>query len=200
MNSKLLAALKPKTQVREITTQAAALEFLVEENRHIPAIVTNAAFTRKKASAAQPRKAAAVFVQIGGVAVFGCDVPNYTTPDEIHDLFTAFDLPWERGDYHRTTFKLNKAARYINPARLVPNYSQKALHLSNVNKNDAVYRPTRDSKIQSMVFAPEPIEDLTQTAAAFGRCQKGWVGYTGDVNAEDGTVLLTLAMCGLNAD
>jgi len=136
-------------------------------------------------------------VQSGGVAVFGCGVPSYTTPDEIHDLFTAFDLPWERRDYHRTTLKLNKAARYINTTGLVQSYSQKALYLSNVGKNDAVYLPTRDSKIQSMVFAPEPIEDLAQTAAAFGRCQKGWVGYTGDVNAEEGTVPLTLAMCGL---
>lgn len=139
----------------------------------------------------------AKFVQSGGVAVFGCGVPSYTTPDEIHDLFTAFDLPWERRDYHRTTLKLNKAARCINTTGLVQSYSQKALYLSNVGKNDAVYLPTRDSKIQSMVFAPEPIEDLAQTAAAFGRCQKGWVGYTGDVNAEEGTVPLTLAMCGL---
>lgn len=81
-------------------------------------------------------------------------------------------------------------------AGLVPRYSQKAVYLKNVARADAMYLPAPSSRIQSMVFAWDPVDDLTQTPAAFGRCGNGLLGFVGDVNAETGTDKVVLAMCG----
>lgn len=195
MYKSFLNDIKGAASVQEITTEAAATEFLTGANHHIPVIAADAALARKKST--QLRAEAVRFVQDGGIIIFGCDVPSFTTPRELEKLFAAFSLPWKTGDYHRTEFNANKAAQHVNTSGLVPRYSQKALHLGNVEKKDAVYLPTQSSRIQSHVFPPSRIEDLTQTPAAFRVCGKGWIGYTGDVNAEEETNKVVLAMCGL---
>ncbi|KAK0270633.1 hypothetical protein LTR35_010841 [Friedmanniomyces endolithicus] len=65
-----------------------------------------------------------------------------------------------------------------------------------VEPGDAVYWPTSASRTQSMVFAPQAV-DTAQTPAVLGACGRGKVGYTGDVNHEEPTNWVVLAMCGL---
>lgn len=115
----------------------------------------------------------------------------------MNKLFDAFSLPWAMAEYSRTDFDVNSAMNQVNTSSLVSRYSQKAVQLRNVQRSDAVYLPSPSSRTQSMVFAPRPIADLSQTPAAFGKSGQGHVGYVGDVNAEAPTAKVILAMCGL---
>ena len=75
----------------------------------------------------------------------------------------------------------------------------KAVHLKNVPRAAAVYLPTPDSYVESHVSAPTPIRGAAaqMTPAAFTRVGKGFLGYVGDVNGEQGSARLTLEMCGV---
>lgn len=129
--------------------------------------------------------------------IFGIGFSCFTRPSEVKDLFSAFHLPYEAGDYHRTAFDFNGGSDNIGAVSLPQSYSQKALHLKNVEKKHAVYVSTGSSRIQSLVFGPAKIEDLTQTPTAFQAYGSGKLGYLGDVNMEEETQQVLLAMCGL---
>lgn len=75
-------------------------------------------------------------------------------------------------------------------------YSLKAVFLKSVEPSAAVYLPTDESRTESHVFPPERV-DTKQTPVAFTRYGEGWLGYVGDVNTEEGSDEVILAMCGL---
>ena len=56
-----------------------------------------------------------------------------------------------------------------------------------------MYRPCLDSVTQSRVFPPEPV-DPSETAVALTKIGEGWLGYVGDVNNEQGSQDVILAM------
>ena len=147
------------------------------------------------------REKATTFVRsTGGTLIFGGIFPSFARPPDIKTMFAAFGMEWESGDYHRTEFSLNNRNTSLKSAHkgtLVQRYSQKALHLQNVERGDAVYLPTASSYTQSAVFAPGPVGDRRQTPAEFGSCGEGWLGYLGDVNAEEATDGVVMAMLGL---
>ncbi|KAI0367860.1 hypothetical protein BV20DRAFT_529006 [Pilatotrama ljubarskyi] len=75
----------------------------------------------------------------------------------------------------------------------------KALHIKNAPRECAVYVPTSDACIQSHVFAPTPItgSGAEESPAVFTRVGKGYLGYIGDVNAEQVSIRLTIEMLGV---
>jgi hypothetical protein len=77
-------------------------------------------------------------------------------------------------------------------------YSQKAVFLSNVSSDDSLYRPSSDSRTQSLVFPAEPVNQ-GETPVAFTKVGDGWLGYIGDVNNEKGSQAVILAMVELAA-
>ncbi|KAK0262826.1 hypothetical protein B0A54_09062 [Friedmanniomyces endolithicus] len=181
----LLTLLETKADLTEITDRDEAYDLLTLANHTtttIPGIIlaTDQALTepQKHHSPAQSRRLLS------------------PAPPNIKTLFQTFGLPWVSGDYHRTDFHVNTATTHVNTASLVPSYSHKALHLAHVERGDAVYWPTSASRAQSMVFAPQAV-DTAQTPAVLGACGRWKVGYTGDVNHEEPTNLVVLAMCGL---
>jgi len=194
MYQSLLTELKAKANVTEITEKAAASALFSSDHKPV-VLAADAGLARKESSELVTK--AIQFVKDGGTLVFGLQFPSFATPPEIKHLFKAFGIPWESGDYHLTTFDVNTAIKTVKTAGLVRGYSQKALHLSNVEEYEAVYLPMSRSRIQSMVFYPSRVEDLTQTPAAFRDYGKGKLGYLGDVNAEVETNKVVLAMCGL---
>lgn len=137
------------------------------------------------------------YVRSGGVLIFMGLFSSFTRPPTIKTLFARFDLPWESGSYHRSTFKLNREMTHFEKSGLAASYSQKALHLANVTYDDAVYLPGDESVIESNVFGPRRVTDSTETPAAFTKVGEGKVGYVGDVNNEDETTPMILGMCGL---
>ena len=191
-----IGKMKAKADVQEIKNAKEASALLTGEPKPNVIIATDGALTRRKFS--KQRTEAIQFVQDGGTLIFGLGFPSFTKPSEYGDLFSAFDIPWRAGEYHRTEFDLNATAESIASVALPPGYSQKALHLKNVERKDAIYLPSSSSRIQSAVFPPDPIQDLTQTPTAFRQYGSGKLGYVGDVNMEEETQQVLLAMCGLS--
>ena len=76
---------------------------------------------------------------------------------------------------------------------LLNEYSQKAVFLSNVAQSDSLYLPSSDSMTQSLVFSPQSVKQ-DQTPLAFTKVGDGWLGYVGDVNNEQGSQAVILAM------
>ncbi|KAK0950160.1 hypothetical protein LTR91_025874 [Friedmanniomyces endolithicus] len=173
----LLSLLKSKADVTEATDRDEAYDLLTLANptATIPAIIlaTDQALTEPKYTTLQ-RKAADYVRHHGSTLIFMALFSSFARPPNIKTPFQAFGLPWG----------------------LVPSYSQKALHLANVERGDVVYLPSAASRTRSMVFAPHAV-DTAQTPAVLGACGRGKVGYTGDVNHEEPTNLVVLAMCGL---
>ena len=93
---------------------------------------------------------------------------------------------------------LNQAAVDVaNVQKLPQRYSQKAVFVNNVAPEDMWYKTDDDSEVQSMVFPPTSAKVARETAVALAKVGEGKLGYVGDVNAEDGSNAVVLAMCGL---
>ncbi|KXS98106.1 hypothetical protein AC579_9001 [Pseudocercospora musae] len=192
--ARLLQVLKAKAEVDTITSRSAASALFNSKYRPV-VLATDQALTESKNSTLGEE--ARQFVRSGGTLIFCCHFPTYSQPSDVDELFSRFDLPWECGDYHRTEHSINDYMAHVETTGLTSHYSQKALHLQNVDRSDAVYLPSNTSHIESSVFPLSPIEDLSQTPAAFAACGRGKVGFLGDLNAEDATHNVVLAMCGL---
>lgn len=143
------------------------------------------------------------YVRGGGTAIIGGYFTSFVRPDDFNKwMRESWGLPWEFGQYERTTVVFHNSAigrphshwRYGMPAA----YSSKAVFLKKVAPYDAWYMSMSESMSESLVFAPSPVEQ--QTSVAFAEVGNGWLGYTGDVNNEDGTNAAVLAMMGLNID
>nr|POF24727.1 hypothetical protein CFP56_71702 [Quercus suber] len=137
------------------------------------------------------------YVRRGGVLLFAGLFASFAPPPDVDALFAALGLPWAAGEYHRTTFQLNPSTHGLLATGGLPQrYSQKALHLAHVAPHDALYLPAEDAEIEVFGQRSGPIGDRTQTPAAFAELGEGRVGYLGDVNSEEETKLVALAMCG----
>jgi hypothetical protein len=135
------------------------------------------------------------WVNAGGIAVVGSLFPSFTTGSEFDRFFNKWGLPWKMGDYHRTTFVLNPSIPELSShsANLTTSYSMKAVHLKGVMAQDVLYAPTEDSRVESHVFPPSTVE-LSHVPVAYTRIGDGFLGYVGDVNGEEGSTGVILAM------
>ena len=119
----------------------------------------------------------------------------------MNDLWrSAFNKPWQYGDYHRAVVQLNKqVVSRLNTSvveQLKPGYSQKAVFLKGVDSGDALYLPAAGSQTQSLALLSQPV-DPQQSPVVWSNFGDGKIGYVGDVNAEEGSTLTILTMCGL---
>ena len=142
------------------------------------------------------------YAQTGGRVIMCCLFSNFISPPVLNNLLQQeWGLPWRYGDYHRTDFYLNPARVNMCPNPHLPNsYSMKAVSLQSVELASRIYCPTRASTTQSNVFPSQPVTDTTQAAVAFTKIDQGWLGYIGDVNAEEESTTVVLAMAGLLSD
>ncbi|KAL9125669.1 MAG: hypothetical protein Q9217_005164 [Psora testacea] len=142
----------------------------------------------------------AQYVREGGALIFGNLFSSFVTPPDMGKMFRSFGFQWEFGNYHRTDFALNPAMQSMFKEAsfngLEREYSMKAVHLKGVDKDAKVYVPTPESMTQSRVFPPEYV-DRSQCPAVFAKYGEGRVGYVGDVNNEEGSRLLIMAMLGI---
>lgn len=139
-HSTLLIELRDRADLREITAPRATIDFLfARRNLRIPVIVTDAAFARKGRTAFELREAAAAFVYGGGVVLFSCDVPTFTSPADMNDLFASFDKDWRCAiyplntftmkDLYRVAFSVNAHTACTDVARLTETYAQEAIQV-----------------------------------------------------------------------
>ncbi|KAK0449023.1 uncharacterized protein EV420DRAFT_1565514 [Desarmillaria tabescens] len=131
-----------------------------------------------------------------GITICCCNFSNNITSAT---FFAAWGLPWDLGSYFRTTVQLNRTATGISLEGLPESYSLKALLLLNVARNHRIYAPSSSSRIESKVFGPNEIPiDTNETPCAYGPVERGWFGYVGDVNNEDGSTRVVMAMARLS--
>ncbi|RFU80990.1 hypothetical protein TARUN_1205 [Trichoderma arundinaceum] len=133
----------------------------------------------------------------GGIVVFG-GMFGTSSPEVLEKVLThTWDLPWEAGSYHRTTHALNSdAVNSTLGSKLMPAYSQRALHIYGMQRCDAWYLPTAHSVMEGWVPIVGPI-DPNESPVVFSRCGTGHVGFVGDSEPEEGTILVMLAMLGV---
>lgn len=67
--------------------------------------------------------------------------------------------------------------------------------MKNVDNANAVYLPGSDSVIETFLWQPGEL-DMEQTPVVFRNFGQGSIGYVGDVNREEGSEEVILAMCG----
>jgi len=136
------------------------------------------------------------YVRGGGILVLMGNFSSTIRPKDLDKFFQEAGLPWTHAEYLRTTVHRNDS-RETSHTSLPSSYSQKAVFLANVSVNDAWYLPTDASRTESLVFHSKRIHDLQQTPIALTGIGKGKLGYVGDVNGEECSDAVVLAMCGL---
>lgn len=160
-------------------------------------LLTDAALTRHKHASVWD--AVLDYVRAGGIAVCMGQFSSFVRPRKIRPFFERAGLTWERGSHHRTTVVLDKhnVPRDAWPF-LAESYSQQAIFLKNVDNSEAWYRQTRDSMVESPVYPPTPVEDVSYVPVALASVGQGKLGYIGDVNTEQASYAAIFVMCGLH--
>ncbi|KAJ7118983.1 hypothetical protein C8R44DRAFT_625386, partial [Mycena epipterygia] len=141
------------------------------------------------------------YVKAGGSVVLGGMFSSFIAPPELATVFRSrLGPPLLENGYYRTTFSLNRQNTLAtSSSALSDSYSMKVVHLSGVPADTALYLPSEDSHLESMVFAPSRMKTLTKAPVIFaevGKGRLGDVGDVGDVNSEMGSTN-AMAMLGL---
>jgi ribonuclease HI len=116
------------------------------------------------------------------VILMGC-FSSSVTMGQFNRFFARLGLPWHRGSYHREMVKLRGQVVGDRLASRLPSaYSQKALFVANVDRSAMWYTEKETSNEAAVVFA---------------NVGAGKLGYVGDVNGEEESEAVVLAMCGV---
>jgi MYND finger len=184
----LFATLNSKFRLVPIVDRGAAVRVLKDPNTKIVLAVTPWV-TKRKANL--PLKE---FLERGG-ALFCCgQFSNTIRPLKADEFFQKMGFPWKFGSYCRTDDQLTPAAA-AKFSNMPQSYSNKATRLADVNPSDRIYAPTADSRVQSMVFAAEPVK-TDQASVVLAKCfDNGYFGYIGDVNDEAESAIVVANIC-----
>jgi hypothetical protein len=195
MYAHLIDAIASKATIQRASQRTSALTYL-STNTPTAIIITDPGITKAAHSAVLEKVIS--YVRSGGIAIFAGHFSGFIRPTDLDRHFRSpWNLPWQFGDYHRTTVYLNQRVQQVSKLALPAEYSQKAVFLKNVAPDAALYLPSMDSVTESHVFPSEPVKNREQTPVAFTAVEEGWLGYVGDVNAETESDAVILAMCGL---
>jgi hypothetical protein len=194
-----LDRLAAKARVQRVKHAPAAIRQLTSTQQPPPTavLVTDAAIVEPQHD--DVYDALLAYIRQGGTAVLMGHFPSFVRPLELHAFFAHAGLSWQAGSYLRTTFALNREAiaGETLPAKLPARYSQKALSVAKVRPEEAWYVTDAGSTLESLVWAPEAVNCPDEAPVAAGRVGSGRLAYVGDVNVEDGTGDVVLALCGL---
>ncbi|KPM38221.1 hypothetical protein AK830_g8346 [Neonectria ditissima] len=181
-SGRLVSLITSKAKMERARTQEMALDMLNRDSCPSVILVVDGALTR------QSKVWERVIDHLRGgatVILAGCFSSSVTT-GQFNRFFAKLGLPWQRGSYGRETVTLRHNVSYVSygplPSQLPAAYSQKAVFANHVEKVDAWYTDGYSSNEAAVVF----------TKVGFG-----WLGYVGDVNFEEGSDMVVLAMCGL---
>ncbi|KAG0343841.1 hypothetical protein BG004_004961 [Podila humilis] len=195
MYAPLITALKSGPGFRQAEKTADAMAWL-SDPEPAAVLITDEALALKKFSAVWD--AVLAYVRRGGVAIVMGFFASFIAPNQMKPFFARAGLQWGYGSYQRTTLVLNRAVvSAANASKLPKSYSQKAVCVDNVAADNMWYKTDENSVVESMVFAPTPVNTPGETAVAMAAVGSGKLGYVGDVNAEVGSDAVILAMCGV---
>lgn len=193
----LIDSLGTSAKLKRAKTCNAALRYL-EANSPKVILVTDGGMTKTKNRAVLEKVES--YVRNGGMVIFGLHFPSSIRVD-VFDKFSdeAFGLPWKRGDYHRTTFEVNPDCSL--PAGVMKDslpwpYSMKVAHVKNAREHEKIFILVSGAMTQSRVFPPSYVDEA-QAAIVGAKVGDGFLVYAGDVNGEEGSEKVILALCDL---
>lgn len=168
-----------KAKVEMVTGLEQAIEVLSHDSAPSIILVGDAAISRQKKlfeSVADRLRAGATVVLCGSFS-------SSVNSGEFSRVFSRLGLPWSRSSYYRDHAMLRPDAVGTHLSSQLPkSYSQKANYVGGVEKSAAWYTAASSSD---------------ETAVAFVKVGYGRLGYIGDVNGEEESTPVVLAMCGL---
>ncbi|KAK0710175.1 hypothetical protein B0T26DRAFT_724270 [Lasiosphaeria miniovina] len=175
----LVSKLAAKAKMVRATTPNAALAQLKQQPLPSIILVADGAITREK----KVRERVIDLLRDGATVVLAGCFSNMVSEGQFTRFFTEIGLPWSRGGYGREDVSLHRHVLDSRLAsRLPSSYSQRALFAKNVAPSAAWY--TVDG-------------NRSEAAVAFAKVGAGHLGYIGDVNGEESSDTVVLAMCGL---
>jgi ribonuclease HI len=175
----LVSQITSKAKMERATTPEAALSMLSQEPRPSVILITDGALTRQR----KVWERVMDHLREGSTVVLAGCFSSMVTMGQFDRFFARLGLPWRRGSYTRATVKLRPQVVGGRLASRLPlAYSQKALFVKNVDRSAAWYTENETSN---------------EAAVAFAKVGSGRLGYVGDVNGEEGSDAVVLAMCGL---
>ncbi|KAI9769772.1 MAG: hypothetical protein M1840_003766 [Geoglossum simile] len=195
-HSSLIDSLYGSALVKRAKTASGAVKYF-EANNPGCILVTDEGLTKTENRAVLDKVVA--YVRNGGLVVVGLHFTNFTNMDAFDQFFETLGLPWRRGDYQRSDFRLNPSCSLptgVASSSLPAPYSMKVLHIKNAQPHEKIFIPVADAMSQSHVFAPEYV-DQAQAAVVGARIGNGYLAYVGDVNSEKGSDNIILSLCGL---
>jgi len=181
VHARLISLITSKAKIERAITQEAALSKLGEETPPSVIIAADGAVARQRVVWERVidrlREGATVLLA-------GC-FSSFVNEGAFNRLFTKLGLPWKRGSYYRTTINLRRGVVGSDLASRLPSeYSAKSLYVRNVESSAVWYAPTEAS-------------GEAEAAVVFAKVGQGRLGYVGDVNGEEASDEVVLAMCGL---
>lgn len=133
------------------------------------------------------------WVTAGGRFVIGGPGVGNMRYDAVNEMLSGLGLPWQMLEYSRTTHFRNDEhplfaalpPKAVARTFLPKSYSMKSVMLEGVAEQDALYRSTNESQVESMAMAFLGGEmSAGKVAVAATAVGQGWIGWVGDVNQE----------------
>lgn len=175
----LVSHITAKAKMERATTPEAALTMLRHQPPPSVILVADGALTRQK----KVWECVIDRLREGATVVLAGCFSSMVNEGEFNRFFARLGLPWQRGSYERTDVSLRRDVVDAHlTSRLPSSYSQKALFVKGIERSVAWYTERETSNEAAVVFA---------------KVGSGRLGYVGDVNGEDGSNMVVLAMCGL---
>lgn len=199
MGQQIFSALSKHAQLVPATTSESAVTHLSTEPKPVAVLLTHPDVAQYEAVIDCLRE----WVNAGGRMIVGFpEFVSHLPLPQYESFFRLWNLRWAAGAFHRTTFALNPAGipSPLRPNALFAAYSIKAVHLKRVKGKHRVYVPLAPSHIEDSASQPgEQVSGvlLEECSAAWAPVGRGFVGFIGDVNAEEESTRLVLEMCGL---
>ncbi|KAH6847420.1 hypothetical protein B0I37DRAFT_391333 [Chaetomium sp. MPI-CAGE-AT-0009] len=179
VHKRLVTCIAAKANMERATTVEAALDILARQDPPSIILVADGAITRHR------KVCEAVIDSLwdGATVVLAGCFSSMVSMGQCNRFFARLGLPWEQGWYERTMVDLGRNTVHARLASRLPStYSQKAVFMKKVAPSAAWYTSRKSSR---------------QTAVAFTKVGVGRLGYVGDVNGEEASNTVVLAMCGL---
>lgn len=177
MYASLISRITAKAKLDRARTEKAALDMLTQNPPPSVILVTDVGVVKHM----KVWERVIDCLRGGSRVVLAATFSSFVDAGQFNRCFAKVGLPWKRGGYHRTDVSLCPSAVGDRlKEQLLPTYSQKALYVEGVARSDVWYIGPSD-----------------EVPVAFTKVGKGMLGYVGDVNGEDGSEAVVLAMLGL---
>jgi hypothetical protein len=197
MSAHMLGALKSRASViQSITPKDASSKITSLVPTTI--LITTADFAKKKHAALHSK--VVEYARAGGTVIICGQFCNMISPPDFDAFFlSTWGKAWKFGNYHRSTYSVNPQRHpRLRDQRFPEKYCVKAVHIKGTPVSDMVYVSTEDSVVQSLVFSASPQSPAhrpDQAPVIFTSFGNGYLGYIGDVNQENETSDVIIALC-----